>query len=102
MVCKKNPEVCKAKIKCKSCKNVSNNIGFGDNFMLNFKSLSDMKLGIPVGELFVLGAGKGSHTIVNFDTEFVIDKTEEHDKISLDVQEVDSIHVETDNIVIIK
>jgi hypothetical protein len=101
-MCKKDPEVCKAKIKCKSCKNVSNNTGFGDNFMLNFKSLSDMKLGIPVGELFVLGAGKGSHTIVNFDTEFVIDKEQEHDKIVIDVQEVDKLQIETDSIVIVK
>ena len=31
-----------------------------------------------------------------------IDKIKEHDKISLDVQEVDEIYVETDNIVIVK
>ena len=49
-MCKKNSEVCKAKIKCRVC----------------------------------------------------IDKTEEHDKIVLDIQEVDSINVETDNIVIVK
>lgn len=31
-----------------------------------------------------------------------IDIPEEHDKISLDVQEVDKLQIETDNIVIVK
>jgi hypothetical protein len=34
--------------------------------------------------------------------KFCIDKPEEHDKIDLDVQEVDKIHVETDSIVVVK
>lgn len=31
-----------------------------------------------------------------------IDKTEEYDKIGLDIQEVDKLQTETDNIVIVK
>lgn len=34
--------------------------------------------------------------------KFCIDKTEEHDKIVLDVHEVDELQTETDNIVIVK
>ncbi len=52
-MCKKSPEVCKAKIKCKYC----------------IKT---------------------------------VDKTEEHDNINLDVQEVDKLQIETDSIVIVK
>jgi hypothetical protein len=57
MLCKKNPEVCKAKIKCKYCIKPQN-----------------------------------KH----------VDLHEEHDKIGLDIQEVDKIHIETDSIVIVK
>jgi len=56
-MCKKSPEVCKAKIKCKHCIKHQNK---------------------PV------------------------DKTEEHDNINLDVQEVDKLQTETDSIVIVK
>ncbi len=57
MVCKKNPEVCKAKVKCKYCMKHQN-----------------------------------KH----------VDLPEEHDKIDLDVQEVDKLQTETDSIVIVK
>lgn len=56
--------------------------------MLNFKILRDMKLGIPVGEMVVLVAGKVAHSAINFDNKFVIDSEQENGKLNLN--EVDN------------
>lgn len=56
--------------------------------MLNFKILRDMKLGIPVGEMVVLVAGKVAHSAINFDNKFVIDSEQENGKLELN--EVDN------------
>lgn len=96
-MCKKNPSDCQAKMKCKCC-TVSD---------YKHHSMSEIRKAYTkakdTGQVKSYKISVDSNEVTQSSKlKFCIDSVEEHDKISLDIHEVDKLQTETDNIVIVK